>query len=138
MNIKFILFKDLHHGEPCPNQEGLRRLLRTWRQLPWEFKRRERMGMRLNAIKMAGRKLNRVLVNLDLTGCWWGDDCFLCACKARAAPRGALTLGRGQPTLPPASSAAGWRSRPSMRGRWGSQATSVLLRVTRRTSRGTR
>ena len=36
-----------------------------------------RMGMRLKVIETAGRKLGSVLVNLDLTGCWWGKDCFL-------------------------------------------------------------
>ena len=46
-----------------------------------------RMGMRLKVIETAGKKLGSVLVNLDLTGCWW-DDCFLCECEARGGPKG--------------------------------------------------
>ena len=46
-----------------------------------------RMGMKLKVIETAGRKLGSVLVNLDLTGCWW-DHCFLCECEARDGPKG--------------------------------------------------
>ena len=28
-----------------------------------------------------------MLLNLDLTGCWW-EDCFLCKCEARGGPKG--------------------------------------------------
>ena len=54
-----------------------------------------RMGMKLKFIETAGRKLGSVLVNLNLTGCWW-DDCFLCECEARGRPK-----GDGEVRLPP-------------------------------------
>ena len=47
--------------------------------------------MRLKVIETAARMLGSVLVNLDLTGCW-GDV----SAGPGAAPRGALTLGRGR------------------------------------------
>ena len=43
--------------------------------------------MKLKVIETTGRELGSVLVNLNLTGCWW-DDCFLCECEARGRAKG--------------------------------------------------